>query len=94
MSEHERRELLGQIEFLTAERDVLLAANEWRDIASAPRDGSKVDLWSRSHYGDARIPDAWFVGNEWFVLNGTGTPESIAHHHVVTHWKPISTPSR
>ena len=65
------------------------AANGWLPIASAPMNGSKIDLWSESHYGNGRIPDAWYVGNEWFVLNGNGRPEAIAHHHNVTHWRPI-----
>ena len=65
------------------------AANGWMPIACAPTNGSKIDLWSESHYGNGRIPDAWYVGNEWFVLNGNGRPEAIAHHHNVTHWRPI-----
>lgn len=74
------------------ERDELRAAQGWRTIDSAPRDGTKVDLWSRSHYGDGRITDAWYVGNEWFVFNDIGTPEAISHHHHVTHWQPLPSP--
>lgn len=42
----------------------------WRDMESAPRDGTKIDLWVKPHDAEAngnvgRITDAWFEGGEW-----------------------------
>lgn len=38
----------------------------WREIAEAPLDGSRVDLWIQDRNGYCRrVPDAWWDGEHW-----------------------------
>lgn len=71
----------------------------WRSMESAPRDGTKIDLWTfwppsenDPPKGGRRIADAiwhesvrdWYAGN--FYLH------QYAAKPVATHWQPLPTP--
>jgi len=65
----------------------------WRDMANAPRDGRKVDLWVRPHDAEAngnpgRIPDAWYQDGRWMrYVPGTDRPVPVDECGVPTHWR-------
>lgn len=64
-------------------------------IDSAPRDGTKVDLWTK--YGE-RITDAqWSTGkNAWMCWGnaGFGTMDLVKIKDVCTHWMPLPEPPK
>ena len=73
-----------------------LAAVGWQDISTAPRDGTRVDLWSSKGW---RYPDARFDVTDY------GDPEAYgwtdANHHgsieeggPYTHWQPMPAPPK
>jgi hypothetical protein len=70
---------------------------------SAPKDGTKIDLWAQSLINLAdggqqvavefRVPDAAWFGGEWC------DPEGNPHDYLdgfanvrVTHWRPLPPP--
>lgn len=55
----------------------------WRPIATAPRDGTPVDIWGV--HGCRRADAEWSVNDEWWV---TSDGEYISDSGV-THWMPI-----
>lgn len=60
-------------------------AQEWQDISTAPRDGTRVGLWSKEHdtqYVGYYKPEdeMWFIAREVFVRP--------------THWQPLQKPPR
>lgn len=81
---------------------------EWQPIETAPKDGTKVDLWviTRGCYEnkDERIPDASWEDGGWGTcetLQGTyghwhfeyDGPAKKGHHCVKpTHWMPLPNP--
>lgn len=89
---NERDTLRARLDAVTAERDALRAANEWRDIASAPRDGTAVlGYWIRYRADGSRYealqPFAviYFQSERWFPL-------WIREDDQPTHWRPIPPP--
>jgi hypothetical protein len=76
---------------MTAERAAeLIHAPRWQPIETAPKDGTRVDVWSGDRFTDARwcarhkqwevfIPD--YNGGEW---TGVYAPP--------THWMPLPAP--
>lgn len=63
---------------------------EWQPIETAPKDGTKVDLW-RPGYTKPRICDAWWESSrEQFV---TGTPTLWAYAGTATYWLRVDPPS-
>jgi hypothetical protein len=64
----------------------------WNPIATAPRDGTKIDLWD----GRRRTPDAyWSEIEEWWCVDGLYGPDEPAPLAIVpapTHWSPIPDP--
>ena len=85
----ENGQLRAEIERLRA----ALREREWRDIATAPKDGTEVVLWgpcrpsnSRSLYGrDANI--GWWSNGAWSTRVGGEVCEA-------THWQPLEPPPR
>jgi hypothetical protein len=62
----------------------------WRDISTAPKDGTKVDVWSEKHgrQADARYnPDEYTFGVPW----GWSSPW-MGRITDATHWKPLDAP--
>jgi len=71
----------------------------WRDIATAPRNGTTVDLWAaeRERYQNSRIPDCVFFKGQWMhgqtifdddTTDGTGLVQVFN----ATHWMPLPNP--
>ena len=54
--------IADDIPALIAELRELRAANRWRPIAEAPRDGSPVDLWTDD---GERFTDCAFIRDRW-----------------------------
>lgn len=67
----------------------------WRDMSTAPLDGTKVDVWVRpwdafANGNPARITDAWFEGGKWKRVIA-GWTHNIEASGEPTHWMPRPT---
>lgn len=68
----------------------------WKNIKSAPRDGTKVHLWmdiyaSPMSFGmsDAfAVPDSWFQDGKWVHIH-RGEIAALRNNYV-THWMPVT----
>lgn len=66
----------------------------WRTIKSAPRDGTKIDVWLNIYasplsfgFSDCfEVQNAWFKDGKWVHVHGGKDAEM--HSHYITHWKP------
>ena len=61
----------------------IIASSSWRDIATAPRDGTRVDLWADGHRFTDCLWGEWPDRSCWCSLVGIGVPA------YPTHWMPI-----
>lgn len=54
----------------------------WQPIATAPRDGTVVDLWHKNQF---RITETWWVSDDkcW---------SAVFDDSDVTHWAPVISP--
>ena len=73
------------------------AEEGWRDIASAPKDGTTVDLWCEPfdafEVGNAcRFTDAKFEGGSWRIHVVMKGWQSIEEYWRPTHWQPLPEP--
>jgi hypothetical protein len=60
--------------------------SEWQPIESAPKDGTKVDVWCEGKV-PLRIPNAYFYEERWLhSFNG------MRIWHDPTHWMPLPPP--
>lgn len=64
----------------------------WRDIATAPKDGSLVDLWCVNHLkwnkpGERLVSRKWGPCIDWMGIEreGWGLPDD----YEPTHWMPL-----
>jgi hypothetical protein len=75
-----RAKELAAIERLTKTRAAVLArmgVPQWRDIASAPKDGTQFIAW----YAKMGVRElTWWTGEKWARFGGTAQP---------THWQPL-----
>lgn len=55
--------------------------NQWQPIASAPRDGTPVDLWHRDGF---RITEQWWTDD--------GCWSCVMDDDDFTHWMPLPAP--
>jgi hypothetical protein len=75
-----------------------MTETKWNDIATAPKDGTAIDVWAVNSDGHAcRIPDvAWEPITDWDgrVYEGwTGMfPSKFCAKYEPTHWLPLPTP--
>lgn len=68
----------------------------WEPIETAPRDGTKVDLWMRIDASlmsmgwsdEFRLPEAWFEGGRWFHHRESGVKSELEIRYI-THWMPM-----
>lgn len=83
---------------LEARELVLVEALKWRPIETAPRDGTKVDLWlvPRSRMLIAtepyRLADAWFSAGQWWVYENNDEQRLPVWDDYITHWRPLPDP--
>ena len=65
---------------------------KWEPIETAPKDGTRIDLWSRSE----RVPNArWDARRKAWVHDWLGDFDSIDEVRVdgnPTHWMPLPPP--
>lgn len=67
----------------------------WQPIATAPRDGTEIDLWVPGvpiGHGPARIPDCWFSGSRWWRYDKDGDDQCRSHVRRPSHWMPPPPP--
>jgi len=82
------------IRYLYAEPQPASVADGWRDIESAPKDGTEMDVWCKSALdgddGGYRTPNAWWCRSDmkWRRYGD----ERIAWAHSPTHWQPLPPP--
>ena len=73
------------------EMDALRPATEWRPISTAPRDGTRVLVWSDA---DGAWPAEWRpagdYGPGWYPSAGDGTGGDWGITDA-THWQPLPT---
>lgn len=68
----------------------------WKRIASAPRDGTVIDVWLEISasplsmgMGDSfGVPDAWFQDGKWVHMY-RGKKTALDNWYI-THWRPKS----
>ena len=87
---------------LTEQRDQLAAllreAGEgWRPIESAPRDGTKVDLWGINHLHYAKRGErianiAWGPVMDWMGHERDDWRHGQGESFQPTHWRPLPAP--
>lgn len=91
--------MLGQTRYIRTVEHVVARALQalegaWQPISEAPRDGTKIDVWSR----DARYTDVfWSDIQEWWCIEGDYGPEEPTPLHVapaITHFKSLPDPPR
>jgi hypothetical protein len=62
---------------------------QWRGIESAPKDGTKIDLWVVFPKGAHRYADGYWDDGEWRL----SVPESwYDPRPQITHWMPLPLP--
>lgn len=68
----------------------------WRTMETAPKDGTRVDLWCRApgfFAGQCRVPDCWFYDGYWRRSDPEfGDASGTSKVHNVTHWHAIPLP--
>lgn len=76
--------------FVAALRTVLDALPEWNPIESAPRDGTRIDIWVPR---EGRLVNCWHQNGLWLFdssIIDDDTPGVV--YEAPTHWMPIPPP--
>jgi len=60
--------------------------NDWQPIKTAPRDGTRFDVWVPSAVGGYRVADLWFNARGYLTRDGV-QPRDLARWP--THWMPL-----
>jgi len=70
--------------------------SEWQDIATAPKDGTRVDLWAKcwlphnDSFAFKRFPDCYWMKSDSY--NGSGWINIDDKTWYATHWMPLPAP--
>lgn len=61
--------------------------NQWQDIATAPKDGTQIDVYAGYR---GRIPDVYWMKGDWceWGLDSMGCMSTVKIDAVATHWMP------
>jgi len=62
---------------------------EWQDIGSAPRDGTRFDIWIPSDDGGYRVTDVHFNARGALTHDGIRAKDLARWP---THWMPLPAP--
>jgi hypothetical protein len=68
--------------------------SEWQPIATAPKDGTPIDLWisgSNRRFADCRFHRGMWQ-HWWMDCFGSGMDWQSLDSHKPTHWMPLPTP--
>lgn len=89
------RPLLDELDRLKA-RVAEMKAGGWQPIETAPKDGTKVDVWvcpwdAFANGNAARITNAWFEDGKWKRIL-SGWTHDIEDCGEPTHWQPLPAP--
>lgn len=61
----------------------------WQPIETAPKDGTRIDVWRRGE----RLTDVfWSDEEEWWSYMGDTYPIPLAASPAPTHWRPLPAP--
>lgn len=78
---------------LRAEVEELRKAREWRPIATAPKDGSRIMVIVRGRVQFARWePQSTNAKPRPFWMHSLHMGERYNREHVPTHWQPLPQP--
>jgi hypothetical protein len=79
--------------------------SEWQPIETAPKDGTRIDIWEFCHdpawrdetgiENGTRIVDVWWQDGEWMAFNerdGDVCGVGFNEHYTVSHWMPVPPP--
>lgn len=71
--------------------------SEWQDIYSAPRDGTKIDLWGRNllkfdKSGERIVNVKWGRVRDWMGHERDDWLHGRGEDFEPTHWMPIPPP--
>ncbi len=69
--------------------DELLAEQEWQPIDTAPKDGTKVILWSKRNTGQ----DCYVI-SYWHTPANPSKPGMWVGLRNPTHWRPLPAPPK
>ena len=60
----------------------------WQPIGTAPRDGTRVDLWCIDQDGGERLSDCWWGNDHWWGYDPIGEAETLDDlDWTPTHWR-------
>lgn len=84
------REMLGLIETQRAEISFLRKKNNWQTIESAPKDGTKIDLWVVfERTGAMRITDCYWnkMLDDWQLTDNNAADYMVRPK--IEYWMPV-----
>lgn len=69
----------------------------WQDIATAPKDGTRVDLWCIDHLhyakqGQRVVNVAWGPVRDWMGTERDDWQHGHGEDFQPTHWRPLPSP--
>jgi len=90
--EYARDALGGALSAPDSVRQELAALlNPWREIETAPKDGSEIDLWCKAPIWAkaGRVADCWYSAGKWWRYAEGSQPDCREEVHNATHWLPL-----
>lgn len=66
--------------------------NEWQPIETAPRDGSRVLVWSKHYIWNGVYTAYWGRNGELNPFSWIGGHCRVSHIDHPTHWMPLPEP--